>query len=144
MIVFHGTGQDRLTGLLESGPRISPRLYLKGKRAFSTTKDFEIATLFALRRSPQEALKDERFVGVVLEYEVARTSKSGKDWTPAKDSGILQDEAEIAVFKPSVLTLQAVWRLLDGKWNRYRKDEGSPVEVEKGLNNIFCKSDFLS
>jgi hypothetical protein len=118
MIVYHGTGLCHLDGLLSSAPQKSPRPYLKWRRAFSTTTDFEIAALFALRRSPPAALHDEKEFGVVLEYEIAWVSHKGKDWVRAKDPGVLQDEQEIAVFKISILELQAVHRLENSVWAR--------------------------
>lgn len=119
MIVYHGTGLYNLDGLKGSKPRCEPRQYLKGRRAFATTTDFNIAALFALRRSPPAALRDEREMGVVLEYEIATNSRQGRDWTPAKCSGVLQDEQEIAVLNPAVLELVAVWRQEGGSWMRH-------------------------
>jgi hypothetical protein len=124
MIVYHGTGCDRLPSLLGSGPQIIARPYLNGRRAFSTTEDFEIAALFALRKSPPSILSgDEREAGVVLEYRISETAKRGRDWTPAKESGVLQDEREIAVFKISILELQAVHRLENSVWVRQSLNE---------------------
>lgn len=82
MIVYHGTSPYALQALLMSVPERAPRTYLKGRRAFSTTTDFEIAALFALRRSPMEALRDEREMGGILEYEFVGIE--GKDWVQGK------------------------------------------------------------
>lgn len=120
MIVYHGTGADRLPGLLSSRPIRSPRIYLNGRRAFSTTTDVEIARLFALRRSPPSILHgNESEAGVVLEYEL--TGRAGRDWCRARESGVLQDEAEVAVLRDGVLRLRAIWRLHGGRWVRRRK-----------------------
>jgi hypothetical protein len=91
-------------------------MYLNGKRAFSTTTNFEIAALFALRRSPAAALHDERELGGILEYEFVGIE--GRDWVRAKDPGVLQDEAEIAILKPKVLQLLAVYRMENDIWVR--------------------------
>lgn len=117
MIVYHGTGRYNLDGFLRGKPRVVPRLYLKGKAAFSTTENIEIAKLFALRRSPPSVLTDERQMGVVLEYQVKEAAQQGKDWMPAKDSA-LQDEREIAVMNPASLMLKAVWYMQGGNWVR--------------------------
>jgi hypothetical protein len=123
MIVYHGTGRCSLDGLLTSAPRRAPRAYLNWRCAFSTTTDFEIAALFAFRRSPPAALHDEREVGVVLEYEIAWVSREGKDWVRAEDRGVLQDEQEISIFKTSILELQAVHRLENSVWVRRSMNE---------------------
>lgn len=119
MIVYHGTGRCSLESLLSDGPKLWPRQYLGGRRAFSTTTDFKIASLFALRRSPPSVLRgDESAMGVVLEYEVALTSRKGKDWIPAVCSGVLQDEKEIAILNPKVLEVIAIWQVEQDEWVR--------------------------
>lgn len=124
MIVYHGTGRCSLDGLLSSPPQTAPRTHLRGKRAFCTTTDFEIAALFALRKSPPSVLRgDESEMGVVIEYEIASTSRKGKDWLEAACAGVLQDEQEIAVFKISILELQAVYRLENSIWVRRSMDK---------------------
>jgi hypothetical protein len=118
MIVYHGTGDYSLESLVREGPKLYPRPYLGGKKAFSTTTDFEIATLFALRRSPPAILKgDERGAGVVIEYEIEEGCK-GRGWRPAICPGVLQDEKEIAILKTAALDLLAVWYLKVGEWVR--------------------------
>lgn len=121
MIVYHGTGVCHLDGLLTSAPRRTPRSYLKSRQAFSTTTDFKIAALFAFRRSPISALHDEKDYGVVLEYEIS--SPEGKDWVRAKESGVLQDEQEIAVFRVSALKLKAVHCMENSDWVRRNVSE---------------------
>lgn len=119
MIVYHGTGSYNLDSLLSSKPRTSPRAYLDYRKAFSTTTDFEIAALFALRRSPPSILRgDESQAGVVLEYEFLEILGKGKKWTPAECHGVLQDEKEIAILKPEILEIRAVWKLNGGEWKR--------------------------
>jgi len=119
MIVYHGTACWSLEGLLSSLPRVYPQSHLNWKHAFCTTTDFKIAALFALRRSPPSVLKgDESELGVVVEYEVAPTSRKGKDWSPAVCRGVLQDEKEIAIFKPKILEILAVWKCENGEWVR--------------------------
>lgn len=119
MIVYHGTGRYNVESFLEESPKTYPRDYLRGRAAFSTSLDFEIAALFALRRSPPSVLRgDEHEMGVVLEYEVVKSSKEGKDWVPAAQAGVLQDEQEIAILNPKVLKLRAVWFIERGEWTR--------------------------
>lgn len=118
MIVYHGTGDYSLESLVREGPKLYPRPYLGGKKAFSTTTDFEIAALFALRRSPPSILKgDERGAGVVIEYEIQEARK-GKGWRPVVCPGVLQDEKEIAILKADELDIVAVWYLEGGEWVR--------------------------
>lgn len=116
MIVYHGTSPYAVQALLSSAPECAPRMYLNGKRAFSTTTNFEIAALFALRRSPPAALHDERELGGILEYEFVGIE--GRDWVRAKDPGVLQDEAEIAILRSNVLRLLAVYRMENDIWVR--------------------------
>ncbi len=124
MIVYHGTGRDRLKGILRDGPRVQPRQYLRGRKAFSTTTDIEIAELFAIRRSPPSILQgDESAVGVVIEYELALVSREGRDWKRAKCWGVLQDEQEVAVMKPKFLEALAVWFLRNDRWVRFAMNE---------------------
>ena len=119
MIVYHGTARWNLEKLLSSLPRVSPQSHLNLKKAFCTTTDFKIAALFALRRSPPSVLTgDESELGVVIEYEVALTSREGKDWARAICHGVLQDEKEIAIFKPKILEILAVWICENGEWIR--------------------------
>jgi hypothetical protein len=127
MIVYHGTGDYSLVPIIRNGPELRPRDYLKGRRAFSTTTDFEIASLFALRRSPPGVLTDERLAGVVIEYEVAWIASRGKDWQPAVCPGVLQDEKEIAIFNPKMLQFLAVWYLEKGEW--VRRDAGQRLRI---------------
>jgi len=116
MNLYHGTGRDRLDGLLRGKPRRTPRPYLGGRLAFSTTTDFEIAALFALRRSHPSLLSgDESGAGVVLEYSLDER-KPG--WCDARCPGVLQDEKEVAILRDGILTLVAVWTLKDGDWAR--------------------------
>jgi hypothetical protein len=126
MIVYHGTGDYSLESLVREGPKLYPRAYLGWKKAFSTTTDFKIATLFSLRRSPPEALRDERRCGVVLEYEI-KEAQRGKGWRPAVCPGVLQDEKEIAILKVAALDLLAVWYLEGGEW--VRRLAGEPLRV---------------
>lgn len=117
MIVYHGTGRYNLESLLSSRPHVTPRLYLGGRRAFSTTTDFKIAALFALRKSPPSVLSgDEREMGVVIEYEFYSFLGKGRKWAPAVEHGVLQDEKEIAIFRPEILEFRAVWFLKKDKW----------------------------
>lgn len=119
MIVYHGTGRYNLESLLSSKPHVAPRMYLKGRRAFSATTDFKIAALFALRKSPPSVLSgDDSEMGVVLEYEFCSLLGKGRKWTPAVESGILQDENEIAIFKPEILEFKAVWFSEKDEWIR--------------------------
>ena len=124
MIVYHGTGRDRLEGILRDGPRTQSRQYLRERKAFSTTTDIEIAKLFALRRSPPSILQgDESNAGVVIEYELALVSREGCDWTRATCPGVLQDEQEVAVMKPKFLEALAVWFLRNDRWVRFAMNE---------------------
>jgi len=119
MIVYHGTGRYNLESLLSSKPRVTPRLYLNMRKAFSTTTDFKIAALFALRKSPPSVLSgDDREMGVVLEYEFCSLLGKGRKWVPAVDRGTFQDEKEIAIFKPEILEFRAVWFSDKDAWIR--------------------------
>lgn len=119
MIVYHGTGRYNLESLLSSGPRVAPRFYLDGRKAFSTTTSFKIAALFALRRSPPSVLTgDDREMGVVLEYEFCSLLGKDRKWASAQDRGVLQDEKEIAIFRPEILEFRAVWFSENGEWTR--------------------------
>lgn len=119
MIVYHGTGRYNLESLLSSRPRVSPQMHLAGRKAFSTTTDFEIAALFALRRSPPSVLSgDDREMGVVIEYEFSSLLGKGRKWVPAVCHGVLQDEKEIAIFKPEILEFRAVWFSEKDEWIR--------------------------
>lgn len=119
MIVYHGTGRCHLESLISSQPRVAPRLYLGGRRAFSTTTDFKIAALFALRKSPPSVLSgDDREMGVVLEYEFCSLVGKGRKWAPTVEPGVLQDEKEIAIFKPEILEFRAVWFSEKDEWIR--------------------------
>ena len=119
MIVYHGTARWNLEGLLSSLPRTYPQNHLNGKRAFCTTTDFEIAALFALRKSPPSILRgDESEMGIVIEYEFSSLLGKGRKWAPAVCHGVLQDEKEIAIFKPEILELRATWHIDGGEWDR--------------------------
>lgn len=115
MIVYHGTGRYNLESLRITLPSVVRRLYLpRYRRAFSTTRDIEIAKLFAIRRSPPSVLHDESQCGVVFEYRLPPGNE--KHWTFARDPGVIQDEQEVAVFKPEILELRAIWQRVDGDW----------------------------
>jgi hypothetical protein len=122
VIVYHGTARWNLEGLLSSLPRTYPQNHLNGKRAFSTTTDFEIAALFALRKSPPSILRgDESEMGIVIEYEFSSLLGKGRKWAPAVCRGVLQDEKEIAIFNPKILEIKAVWQSENGKWVRRKR-----------------------
>lgn len=127
MIVYHGTARYNLDSLLSSRPHINRRLYLGDRKAFSTTTDFKVAALFALRRSPPSVLSgDEREMGVVIEYEFLEILGKGRKWDHAVDHGTFQDEKEIAIFKPEILEFRAVWHMKNGEWTcRNRKRRAS-------------------
>lgn len=130
MNVYHGTGSYNLERLASTRPECTPRHYLGGRRAFSTTTDFEIAKLFALRRSSPGILRgDESACGVVIEYRLAKDARKGKDWMPARCPGVLQDEEEIAILNPEVLKFVAVWSLEDGIWVRNKAESRLKTEV---------------
>ena len=114
MKVYHGTGDYALKGLLTGKPIRTPRNYVR-KPCFSTTLSFEIASLFAVRKSSPEDLKRGTFSGVVVEYELGGTE--GQDWKHAKDP-CLQEEHEVAVFSVGCLIPLAVWRNIEGNWKR--------------------------
>lgn len=126
MIVYHGTARYSLESLLASRPKVYPRAHLNGKRAFCTTTDFEIAALFALRRSPPSILTgDESEAGVVLEYEFLEILGKGRKWVPTVCHGVLQDEKEIAILKPEILEIRAVWWMEKGQWVRKKRARAS-------------------
>ena len=126
MTIYHGTGSDRIAPILKQGPRMTPRAYLHGRAAFSTTTDFAIAKLFAIRRSPSSILHgDESKAGVVLEY---RLNKQNGGWMQAKCEGVLQDEKEIAILSQKAIRLVAIWRLKGGSWCYRRRRSAKTIQ----------------
>ena len=114
MIVYHGTGDYNLEGLLTTLPMRRTRSYVR-RKCFCTTTNFNIATLFAIRQTTFEALRSGLVSGIVLEYDLGGVAD--KDYAQARDPSALQIEREIAVFNVSRLQLRAVWRMRD-KWRR--------------------------
>lgn len=98
MIVFHGTSRYAGVKIIEKGPRFP----------LSTSTEFQIAQLFAMRRSPPEVLRGMYdAAGMVLEFDIL--SDSG--WKPHREPGTLQDEHEIIIGKRCDVKLLAVWKL---------------------------------
>ena len=114
MKVWHGTGDYALKGLLTGKPIRTPRNYVR-KPCFSTTLSFDIAALFATRKTLGTDFIQGRITGVVVEYELGGTE--GKDWKYAKDP-CLQNEKEVAVFSVGCLIPLAVWHNIKGDWER--------------------------
>lgn len=119
MIVFHGTGDYCLEGLLTSEPIRRKRVYVR-RACFCTTTDFQIAELFAIRRTSIEAFLAGRISGVVLEYDLSGIA--GRDYDSARDVRALQEEKEVAVYNTKKLCVVAVWQY-DGDWRRLTIEE---------------------
>jgi hypothetical protein len=117
MTLFHGTGSYALAGFLKELPQMWPRAYVRGRKAFSTTTDFGVASMFAIRRSSIEEMRSNT-AGVVLEFELAQSAVRRRDFIETVDVKSMQDEKEIAIFNVRKLRLFAVWEMVDGKWNR--------------------------
>ena len=115
MLVFHGTGGYALSGFVAEGPRKQRRNYLR-KTAFSTTTVFDVAALFAFRKTPSDDFLQGIESGIVLEYELRGVD--GRDFESVRDPHCLQEEHEIAVYNVRKLTLLAVWRRNNGEWER--------------------------
>ena len=114
MKVWHGTGGYALNGLLAEKPIKKHRNYVS-KPCFSTTLSFDIATLFAVRKTTIDEFKNGIISGVVIEYELG--GSEDKDFKRVTDS-CLQDEQEVAVFSVNRLVPIAVWRNLGGQWKK--------------------------
>ena len=129
MKVWHGTGNYALNGLLTGKPIKKTRTYVS-KPCFSTTLSFNIASLFASRKSTIAKFQNGIVSGVVVEYEL--NGVEGKDFKKAIDLHCLQDEQEVAVFFVNRLIPLAIWRNLNGKWNRYNYNNfAHPNKVKK-------------
>jgi bacillopeptidase F (M6 metalloprotease family) len=119
MKVWHGTGDYALNGLLKNKPIKKARAYVS-KPCFSTTLSFDIATLFAVRKTTATDFLKGVISGVVVEYELNGTE--GKHFKRAVDP-CLQNEQEVAVFSVDCLVPIAVWHHFNGKWNRGQLNE---------------------
>ncbi len=113
--VFHGTGWYAESNIRLVGPEMKHRSYHQKRKSFSTSTDFAVAELFAIRRTSQNAYLQGGIDGVVLEFSLSGTV--GKDFDPVRDPSCTQDEKEIAVYNRKRLRLVAVWRY-DGDWKR--------------------------
>ena len=115
MKVYHGTGDYALNALLSGKPIKTRRGYVS-KPCFSTTLSFDIASLFATRKTSTADFLKGIISGVVVEYELGGVE--GKDYCRANDP-CLQDEKEIAVFSVTYLQPLAVWRRsIQGEWQQ--------------------------
>jgi len=122
MKVYHGTGDyalnpsiGRLDGLLKGKPIRNPKHYLS-KPHFSTTSSFNVACLFAVRKSSPDDFFKGKMTGVVIEYELAGIE--GKDFKKTRDPCCIQEEHEVAVFEVNYLKPLAVWRNIQGEWQQ--------------------------
>lgn len=114
MKVFHGTGNYAVPDITTGGlrKRLHPHV---SKPCACTSLDFDIAKLFAVRKSSSEDFIAGKITGVILEFEMK--GRLGKDYLPVRDTHSLQEEREIAVFSPRCLRLIAVWKY-DQEWER--------------------------
>lgn len=97
LTVFHGISRHATGGILADEPRVP----------HSTSLDFAIARLFALRRSPPAILHGEYAdAGRIIEYLVV-----GKQWEHHVAPGLLQDEQEIRILHAGSVHPVAVWAL---------------------------------
>jgi hypothetical protein len=116
--VFHGTGYYALDAIIRQGLKTAKHGHV-AKACACTSLDFDIAQLFAVRRTPSDDFIAGKISGVVLEFEV--NGLLDRDYSPVRDSHSLQEEQEIAIFSPKCLRLVAVWRH-DLKWARHLLD----------------------
>lgn len=119
MRVFHGTANYNLEAFLQTFPIKKHRAYLpRQRKAFSASLDFEIAVLFALRRTPAVSnWTSPANIGIVLEFGLWAASE-GKDYVCVQDPRAIQNEQEVSVFSVEKLKLLAVWRMQGNAWCR--------------------------
>lgn len=116
MIVFHGTAGINLASIKAEGLRARLHDHVQKKCACTST-DFEVAAVFAVRRtSSEDWLKTRSITGIVLEFEL--TGTDGTDYMSVRDSHSMQDESEIAIFRPKRLRLLAHW-VYTATWVRH-------------------------
>lgn len=113
--VFHGTGHYALDGIIHQGLKKSKQAHVD-KACACTSLEFNVAQLFAVRKTPSDDFIAGKISGVVLEVEV--DGQLGIDYMPVRDSRSIQEEHEIAIFSPKRLKLIAVWRH-DQQWVRH-------------------------
>lgn len=117
MIVYHGTANWSIKGILKTGPHTRPRVYVHSNRpSFCTTTDFQIAALFAFRKISTEDYAKGLFPSGVMEFELS--GEEGLDYEKAVDGRCIQDEKEIVVYNVKRLKLKAIWRNHNGQWER--------------------------
>lgn len=116
MIVYHGTAGTNFDSIQARGLRASVHGHVP-KDCACTTTVFKVAAMFALRKtSSADWGKGPTITGIVLEFDLGGVE--GKDWLPVRDPHCMQDEAEIAVFRPNRLRLVARW-VYSSEWVRH-------------------------
>ena len=115
MTVYHGTGACSVQAILDGKAFLSPRHYLR-RRSFSTTTSFDVASIFAVRKTPAVDFRRGEITGAVIEFELS--GAEGKDFAPARDPSCMQEEQEIAVFNIKALKPVATYRHVRGRWTR--------------------------
>lgn len=112
MIVYRGMASYRADEVLRDGEAARLHGHLD-RPACCCTTDFDIAVMFAIRKTPM--VDFDRITGKVIEFEL-----TGDDWEMVRDPrAILVDESEIAVYDVSLLTPVATWSAGDdGEWRR--------------------------
>lgn len=104
MIVFHGTSCHASTIILTTEPRCP----------LSTSLDFAIGRLFALRRSPPAIMHgDFSEAGRIIEFRII-----GPGWKHHKAPNVLQDEQEIRIQRASSIRAIAEWVIQNGDYVR--------------------------
>lgn len=116
MKLYHGTASYNLESFTRSGPQVSARHYIGrgSKRAFCTTISFDVASVFAFRKTP---IQDMTQVGIVLEFDGSKLSKG--DFLKCKDPIAMHDEKEVSIFKPEKIKLVAYWKF-ENNWQRIK------------------------
>ena len=117
MIVFHGTMDCCVSSILKEGPHLHTRLYLHSiRKAFSTTLDFSVAALFAMRNTQADLAIKGIITGQVIEFQLI--GKKNKDYIRIQNPRCIQNEKEIAVFQTAKLKPVAIWSWIDHQWVR--------------------------
>lgn len=111
MYLYHGTAADNLQNFIERGPYASLRHI--GRNAFCTSRSFDEAAIFALRKTPAS---DMAKTGIVLEFDAHRLYP--EDYMDVESGNTLRDEQEVRVFTPQFLFLRYYYEYDNGTWIR--------------------------
>lgn len=112
MKVYHGTAAYNLESF-QQGVELSPRHH--GRDAFCVSDNFQVAALFALRKTPAIDLSK---TGIVIEFNAHLLAGA---WDRYKSHGVLQEEHEIRIYDESQLEFVAYHRYNSGAWDRHSR-----------------------